>query len=84
MAALTAKRRNKLPGKVFGLPGRRYPLDTKNRARNALTRVSQHGTAQEKATIRRKVHRLYPGVAVSGLKGGRKAGGHGRRKHLGR
>lgn len=71
MAKLTARQRRKLPGKSFALPGRRYPLDTENRARNALTRVSQHGSSQEKAAVRRKVHARYPGIAVSGLRGGK-------------
>jgi hypothetical protein len=73
MAALTSRRRNKLPTSTFALPGRRYPLDTANRARNALSRVSQHGSAQEKAMVRRKVAARYPGIAVSGKRRGRKA-----------
>jgi hypothetical protein len=68
VAKLTASRRNKLPGKAFALPGRHYPLDTKNRARNALTRISQHGSPAQKAAVRRKVHARYPGIKVSGLR----------------
>ena len=34
-------------------------------ARNALARVSQHGTAEEKATVRAKVHAKYPGIGKS-------------------
>jgi hypothetical protein len=30
-----------------------------------LARVSQHGTAAEKATVRRKVHEKYPGIGES-------------------
>lgn len=76
MAKLTTRKRNKLSSKTFALPGRRYPLDTENRARNALARVSQHGSSEEKATVRRKVHARYPGISVSGLKKG------GRSKHV--
>jgi hypothetical protein len=69
MAKLTAAKRNKLPSSVFAEPGKRkYPLDTKNRAKNALARVSQHGSPAEKAAVRRKVHGKFPGIAVSGLK----------------
>ena len=73
MAALTARRRNKLPTKTFALSGRRYPIHDQAHARNALARVSQHGSAQEKATVRRKVAARYPGIAVSGKRMGRKA-----------
>lgn len=72
---LTAAKRKKLKSSTFGLPGKRkYPLDTKGRARNALSRVSQHGTAAEKAQVRRKVAKKYPSIKVSGTKkkGGKK------------
>jgi hypothetical protein len=79
MAALTSKRRNSLPSKDFALKGRRYPLDTKNRADSALSRVSHNGTPAQKAEVRRKVHARYPGIAVSGLKKGKK---HEQRKRI--
>lgn len=42
MAKLSSKERNKLPKSKFALPvERKYPVDTKNRARNALARVAQ-------------------------------------------
>lgn len=68
MAKLTTKKRNKLPSKAFALKGRRYPIADKAHAKNALARVSQHGTPAEKAAVRRKVHGKFPGIAVSGLK----------------
>jgi len=68
MAVLSAKRRNRLAGKSFALPGRRYPIHDQSHARNALARVSQHGTAQEKAAVRRKVHAKYPGIKVGGAR----------------
>jgi hypothetical protein len=81
MAKLTSKKRNKLPSSVFAEPGKRkYPVDTKNRARNALARVSQHGTAAEKTEVRRKVHGKYPSISVSGMK--QKHGGKSARKRL--
>lgn len=66
---LTAAGRKKMKPSSFGLPGKRkYPLDTKARARNALARVSQHGTPAEKAQVRRKVASKYPSIKVSGTK----------------
>jgi hypothetical protein len=59
---LTAARRNKLPGGDFALPGRRYPINDPNHARNALSRVSQNGSPEEKAAVRAKVHRKYPDI----------------------
>ena len=41
MAKLTAKTRNKIPKKEFGLPGeRKYPMEDKSHARNAKSRAS--------------------------------------------
>lgn len=62
MAELSTKGRNRLPTSTFALPGRRYPINDPNHARNALARVSQHGTSAEKATVRRKVHAKYPSI----------------------
>jgi hypothetical protein len=62
---LTAKSRNALPASDFALPGRRYPVEDASHARNALSRVSQNGTAAEKAAVRRKVHEKYPGIGQS-------------------
>lgn len=62
MAKLTSKARNALPTKDFALPGRRYPVSDKSHAQNALARVSQNGTAKEKAAVRSKVASKYPGM----------------------
>jgi len=62
MAQLTAKTRREIPTGEFALPGRRYPIEDKPHARNALSRVAQHGSPAEKATVRAKVHRKYPGI----------------------
>ena len=59
---LTTATRNALPGKDFALPGRRYPVENASHARNALARVSQHGTPTEKATVRAAVRRKFPGI----------------------
>jgi hypothetical protein len=78
MARLSARQRQALPSKSFALPGRgegpggkgagSYPIPDLSHARNALARVSQHGTPAEKATVRRKVAQKFPGIGQS--KGG--------------
>lgn len=60
MAKLTAATRNALPSSDFALPGRRYPIEDKSHAQNALARVSQYGSPEERATVRRKVAAKYP------------------------
>lgn len=62
MGKLTAAARNAIPTKSFALPGRRYPINDPNHARNALSRVSQNGTPEEKSEVRSAVHRKYPGI----------------------
>lgn len=59
---LTASERHALPRKDFALGGERYPINDPNHARNALARVSQHGTPSEKKRVRAAVHRKYPGI----------------------
>lgn len=71
MAKLTSKKRRKLPAKDFALPGKRYPVEDKAHARAALSRVSQHGTAEEKAKVRKKVSAKYPTLNVKGLQKGK-------------
>lgn len=76
--ALTAKERAKLPSRDFGLPGRgsgkegkgpgSYPIDTKGRARSALSRASANASPSEQATIKKKVREKYPSIAVGGKK----------------
>jgi hypothetical protein len=66
MAKLTAATRKKIPTSDFALPGRRYPVEDEAHARNALARVSQDGTPAEKAAVRRKVSRLFPGLKQGG------------------
>ena len=62
MAKLTTKGRNAIASKNFALPGRRYPIENASHARNALSRVSQNGSPEEKAEVRAKVHAKYPGI----------------------
>lgn len=62
MAKLDTKERKALPNGDFAGPGRSYPINDPNHARNALSRVSQFGSPAEKAEVRAKVHRKYPGI----------------------
>lgn len=60
---LTAKERNSLSTKSFALPSeRKYPIEDSNHARNALARVSQHGSSEQKEKVRAAVHRKYPDI----------------------
>lgn len=60
---LTASTRNRLDGDEFAEPGqRKYPIEDRSHARNALTRVSQFGSPQEKKKVRAAVHRKYPEI----------------------
>jgi hypothetical protein len=62
MPKLTSAARKALPKKDFALPGGRYPVNDANHARNALARVSQHGTPEEKEKVRAKVHSNFPSI----------------------
>ena len=62
MAKLTSTGRKRIKKSNFALEGNRYPIHDISHARNALARVSQHGTSSEKATVRRKVRAKYPSL----------------------
>lgn len=72
MAKLSMGQRKKLKSSQFALPGKgkgpsgkgagSYPIPDKSHARNALARVSQHGSPAEKKTVRAKVRAKYPGI----------------------
>jgi len=72
MAKLTAATRQSLPKSSFALPGKgkgpkgagagSYPIPDASHARNALARVSQHGSSSEKARVRAKVHSKFPNI----------------------
>ena len=68
MAPITTARRKRLARSQFAIPAKApesgsYPIDTIGRARNALARVAQHGTPEEKAKVHAAVRRKYPGLA---------------------
>lgn len=59
----STKNRKKLSKKSFALPGKRkYPIPDKAHARNALARVAQHGTKDEKRKVRAAVHKRFPSI----------------------
>jgi hypothetical protein len=60
---LTTKGRKAIKTDSFAIPeGRRYPIEDKAHARNALARVAQFGSVGEKAKVRAAVHKKYPGI----------------------
>jgi len=69
---LSTARRKKMPSSEFALPGKgegpsgkgagAYPIEDASHARNALARVSQHGSSEEKARVRSAVHRKFPEI----------------------
>ncbi len=55
-----------MPSSEFAEPGKRkYPIPDASHARNALARVSQFGSSEEKKKIRSAVHRKYPDIQQS-------------------
>lgn len=63
MARLTYRERKALPRSAFAIPERRaYPIHDRAHARNALARVSQFGTPEEKRMVRLAVARRFPDV----------------------
>lgn len=63
-ATLTAKSRKKLPSSAFAIPPDKYPIHDEAHARNALARVAQHGSDEEKAKVRAAVKRRYPNIGL--------------------
>jgi hypothetical protein len=61
----------KAPAGSYALPGGgpggadAYPLNTRKRGANALSRVAANGTPAEKATVRAAVKRKYPDLPSS-------------------
>jgi hypothetical protein len=63
MPKLTPKKRKRLAKSSFAVPSKRaYPINDLPHARNALARVAQHGSASQKASVRRKVYAKYPSL----------------------
>ena len=72
---LSYKERQDMPSSQFALPGKgsgpegkqggSYPIPDESHARNALARVSQHGSEAEKAKVRAAVKKKFPGIKIS-------------------
>jgi hypothetical protein len=64
-AKSTAKGTRKLPASAFAYPKtRQYPINTRKRARAALSRAAQPGTSGSWSKVAAAVRRRYPGMAV--------------------
>lgn len=61
---LTEQGRDRIKGSNFALPGRKYPIENEEHARNALARVQQFGTPAEQAIVKAKVYKKYPALLV--------------------
>jgi len=60
---LTEKGRSHVADKNFVYPKREgYPIHDLRHARNALARVSAHGTPSEQKTVKSKVFKKYPAL----------------------
>lgn len=65
MSKLTYQARKHLPTKDFVEKKKRgYPIEDASHARNALARVSQFGSSEEKAKVRAAVHRKFPDIGA--------------------
>jgi hypothetical protein len=63
MAKLSYEHRKELPKEDFVFPETKsYPIHDEAHARNALARVSQFGSSEEKAKVRAAVHKKYPNI----------------------
>ena len=63
MAKLTAKQRSKLRKSQFALPAqRKYPINDKSHARNALARAAQHATPSQQKRIKTAVYKKFPSL----------------------
>lgn len=70
---LDANARKHIAPKNFAGPDKSYPIEDANHARNALARVSQHGSPELQEKVKAKVHAKYPGIEVSKMADGGQA-----------
>jgi hypothetical protein len=64
MAKLNAAERRALPASDFALGKGHYPIEDRGHARAALSRISEFGSAAEKAKVRAKVQGKYPSMKL--------------------
>jgi hypothetical protein len=61
LSVLTAKGRSHIKESNFAIPEKKkYPIHDIEHARNALARVAQYGTPEEKRRVRAAVKKKYP------------------------
>jgi hypothetical protein len=65
----TAKGTKKLKSSQFAYPKtRKYPINTRKRARAALAYAARSDTAGSYSHVARKVRKKYPGIKIAGKK----------------
>ncbi|HKT22562.1 MAG TPA: hypothetical protein VJR06_08145, partial [Nitrososphaerales archaeon] len=80
---LTTQGRERIKPKNFALPKEKaYPIHDIEHARNALARVSQHGTPEEQRKVRAAVHKKYPSLSKALAGDGTLMMSHQQRKDL--
>lgn len=63
LSELSSRARKALPKGTFAIPETRsYPIPDESHARNALARVAQHGTPEEKRRVKAAVRRKFPKI----------------------
>lgn len=66
MGKITAKERKRMKSSTFALPKeRKFPIPDAAHARNALSRVSQHGSPSEVKRVKAAVHKKFPSIKIS-------------------
>lgn len=66
MGKITSKGRKRMKSSTFALPkDRKYPIPDAAHARNALSRVSQHGSPSEVKRVKAAVHKKFPSIKIS-------------------
>ena len=71
LSKLSAESRKSLPDSAFAIPeSRSYPIHDLAHARNALSRVAQYGTPEERRKVRAAVARKY-GKQIASLRSGK-------------
>lgn len=66
MGKITSNGRKRMKSSTFALPKeRKFPIPDAAHARNALSRVSQHGSPSEVKRVKAAVHKKFPSIKIS-------------------
>lgn len=72
MAKLTTSERNSLPKRDFALEkARKFPIENKSHARDALARAAAKGGRIERK-VEKAVHEKFPSIRIAALKKAKK------------